>query len=49
MTDHVAPPVESALVASLEDRLRAMQVTLLFIAVLLCVMVGLTVLVIAAQ
>ena len=36
-------------VASMEDRLRAMHVTLLFIAVLLCVMLGLNLIVLAGD
>ena len=50
MTETVAPPADPAdLVASMQDRLRAMHVTLLFIAVLLCVMLGLNMVILAAD
>lgn len=50
MTEIVAPPADTDdQVASMQDRLRAMHVTLLFIAVLLCVMLGLNLLVLTAD
>ncbi len=50
MTETVAPPAETDdQVTTMQDRLRAMHVTLLFIAVLLCVMLGLNLLVLAAD
>jgi hypothetical protein len=48
MTDHVLDPVETEASPSVEDRLRTMHTTLLFMAVLLCVLVALNVVVIAA-
>lgn len=50
MTEHGAAPTDQTdLVTLLQDRLRAMHVTLLFIAVLLCVVVGMNILLIAAD
>jgi len=50
MTQIVAPPADSAdAVSEMQDRLRAMHVTLLFIAVLLCVMLGLNMVILAAD
>ena len=52
MTDMTLTQVEAESVrqvASMEERLRAMHVTLLFIAVLLCVMLGLNIIVIAGS
>ena len=50
MTETVAPPAETEdLVASMEDRLRAMHVTLLFIAVLLCVMLSMNLVILAGD
>jgi len=50
MSETVTRPAESDdLVASMEDRLRAMHVTLLFIAVLLCVMLGMNLILLTAD
>jgi hypothetical protein len=50
MTDHLVADVDAVkAVASMEDRLRAMHVTLLFIAVLLCVMLGMNIILIAGD
>ena len=49
MTDHTAPVAEQETVAALSDRLRSMHITLLFIAVLLCVMLGVNLVILAAD
>jgi len=52
MTETLAPPTETEtedVVAAMQDRLRSMHVTLLFIAVLLCVMLGLNMVILAAD
>jgi hypothetical protein len=52
MSDLTLSEVETAAmsaVASMQDRLRAMHVTLLFIAILLCVMLGLNLILIAGD
>jgi hypothetical protein len=49
MTEHVLDPEEADASPSMEDRLRTMHTTLLFMAVLLCVLVALNVVVIAAD
>jgi hypothetical protein len=50
MTDHLVAEIDAAsTAASMEDRLRAMHVTLLFIAVLLCVMLGMNLILIAGD
>jgi hypothetical protein len=50
MTDQLTrPDLDEDVVASMQDRLRAMHVTLLFIAVLLCVMLGMNLLIIAGD
>jgi hypothetical protein len=47
VTDQLVDDVDT--VAMMEDRLRAMHVTLLFIAVLMCVLVGMNVVLLAAD
>jgi hypothetical protein len=50
MTDQLVVEVETdRMVAAMQDRLRAMHVTLLFIAVLLCVMLGLNIILLAGD
>ena len=50
MTDQLVADLDPvSTVDSMEDRLRAMHVTLLFIAVLLCVMLGMNILLIAGD
>ncbi len=50
MTETVAPAAETDDgVRAMQDRLRSMHVTLLFIAVLLCVMLGLNMVILAAD
>jgi hypothetical protein len=50
MTETVTPPADTEdVVASMQDRLRAMHVTLLFIAVLMCVMLGLNMVILAGD
>jgi hypothetical protein len=50
MTETVAPPAETDdVMTTMQDRLRSMHVTLLFIAVLLCVMLGLNMVILAAD
>lgn len=50
MTETVTRPADTDdLVASMQDRLRAMHVTLLFIAVLLCVMLGMNLVILAGD
>ncbi len=50
MTETVVPAADTDdAVAAMQDRLRAMHVTLLFIAVLLCVMLGLNMVILAAD
>lgn len=50
MTETVAPPAQTSdVVAAMQDRLRAMHVTLLFIAVLLCVMLGMNLILLTAD
>jgi hypothetical protein len=49
MTDTASAPADPATVNAMADRLRSVHVTLLFIAVLLCVMVGLNILLITAD
>jgi hypothetical protein len=50
MTETVVPPAETDdVMTTMQDRLRSMHVTLLFIAVLLCVMLGLNMVILAAD
>jgi len=50
MTETVAPRAETDdVVTAMQDRLRSMHVTLLFIAVLLCVMLGLNLVILTAD
>lgn len=50
MTETVTRPAETDdVVLAMQDRLRAMHVTLLFIAVLLCVMLGLNLILLTAD
>lgn len=50
MTDHVVPLIDQPqVVDDMHERLRSMHVTLLFMAVLLCVLVGLNIVILAAK
>ena len=50
MTETVTRPAETDdVVVAMQDRLRAMHVTLLFIAVLLCVMLGMNLVILTAD
>lgn len=51
MTDHSVPLAggDQHVIDAMQDRLRSMHVTLLFMAVLLCVLVGMNVVVLAAD
>ena len=50
MTDQAVADLDTVHAeATMEDRLRAMHVTLLFIAVLLCVMLGMNIILIASN